>query len=711
MTAERRNAARAWAMLALAATAVAIVVFWVDLSPRVEGDFFFASDDPQLRASARIDETFPSRPQVLVSASADDLRSEASLDRLRSLTRELSGTPGVASVVSATSGPSSPADAFEGPFWSRLLSPGNAPGERPATTLLIVELQESAPPAVVVPLIEEVVARAETDAEAALRLDLSGVPFVVEQVRRHLVRDLSVFTLASLGVFGLLVVLLYRDLRLAAGILATCLTSCSVALCLLRLGGIGLGVLTANLVTIVFVLTLSHLVYLSANWKRLGRDTAAAVSATAEASFWCMATTLLGFASLLLASAQPLRELGTAGSLGTAVAFAVAYGLHPTFLRWAAAGRAGAAAPAAERQPDPFGGRRLAGASAAVGLLALAAAAGLFRVETDPGLLAYFDRGGEIGSGLAAMDARGGSSPLRVVFRDPGGARLDTQEGFDRILAVQRALEADPAVGAVLSLAPLLQEAARSSPYAGFLGVTNLVDLLSTPAFQGVARSFLSDDRTEGLLVLRMREAGRGADRSEVIARIEAAVLEEGLEPVVTGGLYELQGALADLVASSLVVGLGGLALLFAGIAWAVSRSLAASAAMLACLVGTPVFVFGVMGLAGLPVDFISSPAANVALGLGIDSMIHLATAARRLRAEGLGAWEAWSAARGRMWRPVAGAATLLAVGFGLFVLSSFPPTRRFGIAVVVGLAAATVLTLVVLPYLAQLRRGSSRRT
>ena len=62
------------------------------------------------------------------------------------------------------------------------------------------------------------------------------------------------------------------------------------------------------------------------------------------------------------------------------------------------------------------------------------------------------------------------------------------------------------------------------------------------------------------------------------------------------------------------------------------------------------------------------------------------------------------------MWRPVLGAATLLAVGFGLFGLSSFPPTRRFGIAVVVGLVAATVLTLVVLPYLSNLATLRPRR-
>lgn len=723
-----------WTILALTAAAVAFVVLYVDLTPRVEGDFFFASDDPQVRESAEIDERFPSSPQVLVSASADELRSKESLDRLRDLTRELEAAPGVASVISAVSGPPSPADAFEGPFWSRLLAPG---GDASAgdSTLLIAELAPDARPEAVVPAIEEVVAAHRSP---ELRLELSGVPFVVEVIRRQLTRDLRVFTLAALAVFGLLVALLYRDLRLAAGILATCLASCAAALGLLRLLGIGLGVLTANLVTIVFVLTLSHLVYLTANHRRLGEDAGAAVRATAEASFWCMATTLLGFASLLLASAWPLRELGTAGSLGTAVAFAAAYALYPAFLRWSADARRGADAGGAGEPghlpahhptdpADPFSGRRLGWASAGVALLALVAAAGLARVETDPGLLAYFDPDGEIGAGLAAIDARGGSSPLRVVFREPSGARLDTQEGFDRILALQTALESDPEVGTALSLAPLLQEVARSSPYAGFLGVSNLVELLSTPAFRGVARSFLSEDRTEGVVLLRMREAGRNEpgragrpERDEVVARVEEAVREAGLEPVAVGGLYELQGALSGLVASSLLVGLGGLAILFAGIAWAVSRSVAASAAMLACLVGTPVFVFGAMGWAGLAVDFISSPAANVALGLGIDSMIHLATAARRLRGRGIGrgmgAAEAWSAARGRLWRPVLGAATLLAVGFGLFGLSSFPPTRRFGIAVVVGLVAATVLTLVVLPWLAtrlgQLRRElGSRRT
>lgn len=689
-------------VLVLAATAVAFVALFVDLTPRVEGDFFFASDDPQLRASAEIEALFPSRPQVLVAARAPEPRSAEALERVRRLTGELEALPGVASVLSATSGPPSPAAAFEGPFWGRLLAPDAASG----VTYLVLELTEDARPEVLVPRLEAVLARARSRVEPpGFELAVSGVPYVVELIRRHLLRDLRVFTAAALALFGLLVVLLYRDLRIAAGILATCLAACAVSLVLLPLVGLSLGVLTANLVTIVFVLTLSHLVYLTANWRRLdgggeGR-VRSAVAATGGASFWCMATTLLGFLSLLLASARPLRELGTAGALGTLVAFACAYGLYPSFLRLASApGRRGRAGAPPAVEADPFGGRRLGRWAAAVAGLAALAALGLPRIETDPGLLAYFARGSEIREGLAAIDAAGGSSPLRVVYRDAGGGRLDTEEAFLRLVEVQEELEADPAAGTVLSLAPLLQEAARN-PMAGLLGVPGLVELLSGPAFQGVARSFLAEDRSRGVVVLRMREAGREEDRDRVVRRVEDVLRRHGFEPEVSGGLYELQGQLADLVASSLLVGLGGLALLFTGIAWTVSRSLPAAAAMLVCLAGTPLFVFGAMGHLGLPVDFISSPAANVALGVGIDSMIHVVAAFRRLRAEGHAGWAAWTAARARLARPVAGAAGLLALGFGLFALSSFPPTQRFGIAVVIGLLAAATLTLVVLPWLA----------
>jgi len=696
-----------WLILALAVSAVVAVLLLVDLTPRVESDFFFAADAPELQSAQRIDALFPSHSQILLAARAADVHAPEYTETVAELTDRLAALDGVAAVHSITSGPASPAAAFDGPFWRRLLvpaareTPGGVAPAAPGLTYLVVEVADRAPAGLVEDL-EAVVAGIERD-RPGTRVAISGVPYVVERIRRALLRDLRTFTLAAVAVFGLVIALLYRDRWIVTGVLATCLAACATTLALLSLAGLSIGVLTANIVTIVFVLTLSHLIYLTANFRRLG-DLPAALAVTGEASFWCMATTLAGFASLLLASAEPLRELGKAGAIGTLVALAAAYGLYPPFLRGRRGTRADGSAedPAAAAAPyaDPFGGRRLGWVVALAGVLVAVAALGLPRITTDPGLLAYFDRDSAIRGGLEVIDDAGGSSPLRILYSDADGGRLDTDDALRRLAAVQAALEADPAVGTVLSLSPLIDQATQV-PLAAMLGSRGLVSMLSSPSFGGIGRAFVTADRSQGLLFLRMREAGREAPRDRIVGRIEEVLRDHGFAPEATAGLFELQGQLADLVASSLVTGLGGLFILFAGVSWAVARSGRAAAAMMACLAGTPVFLFGVFGLAGLPVDFISSPAANVALSVGIDSMIHLVTAARRLRRQGLDAWPAWLEARARLARPVAGAGAILAAGFGLFLLSSFPPTRRFGLAVVLGIGAATVLTLAVLPALA----------
>src|SRR6185503_12842366 len=115
------------------------------------------------------------------------------------------------------------------------------------------------------------------------------------------------------------------------------LTACAVAalstlLVQQWLGG-RIGLLTANLVTISFVLTQSHVVFLTNNWHEVG-ELRGALKRTLTASAWCMATAVLGFVTLLYVEAQPLRELGYGGTIATLCAIAAAYGIYPWFLMW-----------------------------------------------------------------------------------------------------------------------------------------------------------------------------------------------------------------------------------------------------------------------------------------------------------------------------------------------------------------------------------------
>ena len=665
----------------------------VDLSPQVESDFFFSSDDPAYQASRRVGELFPSNPQILVVATSENPLGPEGVDRVRILTGELASLEGVNSVQSLTSGPSSPMVVPGSPVWSRLLL-----SEDPRVTNIVLSLHEPVEHETV-SQIEEVV-RSHDSGDFALRM--SGVPYVVELIRRHLLRDLRVFTASALLVFGLVILLVYRSAPLVVGTLLTCVGACLLSLTVLHLLHVPIGMLTANLATIVFVLTLSHTVFLSANWRRVRpgleprKAVYEAVRITLPASFWCMVAALLGFGSLLLATAKPLRELGTSGTAGTVVAFLVAYGYYPTFLGMATA-----------RPPKSSQSRASGRISAAVwpallGLLALVAGLGLPRLDTDPSLFSYFAADSAIRKGLEKIDESGGSSPLSLVVENTDGGRLDDRDSAQRMGRLQTELESDPAVGVVLSADVLIQEA-RLFPLAALFTPAQILDILASDQYDQIARSFITANRTQSLFLLRMRETGREEPRQAVVERLALKVRDCGLALRIVGGLYDLQGKLGKLVARSLGREIGGLLFFFLFVAVLVARSLRTGVAMVFSLAAVPVIILGAVGFLGQPMDVIAAPGANVAISLGIDAMIHLVMAVRRRLSAGVMERVAWGEAIGEMRPAIVGAMSILAAGFGIFVLSSFPPTRRFGVLVAVGSLVSAAMALVVLPYLANL--------
>ena len=676
----------------MAASLVAVGL-WVDLSPQVETDFFFSADDPQLQASVELAGRYAYAPQTVVRAEDRLDDQELYREHIRDLTGALDAVGGVSNVLSITT--DNPARS---PLFGRILL---TPDER--ATNLIVQT-DGTDPELLLPRLESVLEEHNTP---EFGLVMSGAPVIVEQIRRNLFRDLVVFSLAALLLYGLLTGIVYRDGAIVVGALTTCLSACAATLLLTQALGIQIGLLTANLVTIVFVLTLSHIVFLTANWSRTKVEArpvarpdddavSQAVSLTAEASFWSMATTLLGFLSLLVASAKPLRELGIAGAIGAATAMAVAYGLYPTFLRRAHSAPTEAIPQTSARPAEGrvYSQPRLLGA---IAILAVALGTGIAKLDTDPGLLTYFAEGSPLRDGLERIDLDGGSSTLNIAVRDAAGGRVDEDVVNERMWAFQDALEADPAVGVVLS-PPVLLGHARAQPLARFISLATLLDIASSPAFGGVAKGFVSADREEGLFSLRMRESVQEDSREGVIARLVGHARNAGLEPVLVAGLYDLQAQLGRLIASSLRIGLGGLLVLFIGVALAVARSARHAAIMVACLAVVPMVVLGTFGHMGIAVDIITSPAANVALAMGVDSMIHLVVRVRHLSAEGLAPAESWATARLQILKPVLSATLLICVGFGIFTLSTFPPTQRFGFAVILGTMTAATVALVALP-------------
>jgi predicted RND superfamily exporter protein len=171
---------------------------------------------------------------------------------------------------------------------------------------------------------------------------------------------------------------------------------------------------------------------------------------------------------------------------------------------------------------------------------------------------------------------------------------------------------------------------------------------------------------------------------------------------LLVGGEYSLLTQMGRLINSSIITGVGILIGIFTVMGYLFSRSFRVAAAMLVTLLIIPVVVRGYIAFLGMPLDFITSSAANLDLGMGVDAMIYLTMFAKRESAD-LSSWEPWSRACSHLWRPIGTNLLVICCGFGIFLLSNFPPTQRFGLFVMFGSATAATAALFLFPWLASI--------
>src|SRR5437667_4612868 len=326
-----------WEMLGVTVVLLVLVAVFVDLKPAVDENFFFSTSDPGVRESKKVEQRFPSQPQLILDVSSQDISSPRYLGRIQRLTQQLEAIDEVSAVKSLTAGPKSFQDAAEGEFWRRLLI---AKDRKSSNVIVFLENKDPEKP---IKRIERIIHELD---EKDFRIHIAGPPYVVEMIRRSLAHDFWYFSLTAVILFGLTMAAMFRSARVFLGMLATCASAVLLTLLLPSIFGKRIGILTVNLGTIVFVVALSHLVYMTFNWQtladrghRLGKQTpnlaADARRMTFPPSFWSMVCASLGFGSLLIVQAKPLRELGLGGGLGPVVAFSSAYLMYPAFLRWA----------------------------------------------------------------------------------------------------------------------------------------------------------------------------------------------------------------------------------------------------------------------------------------------------------------------------------------------------------------------------------------
>ena len=474
-------------------------------------------------------------------------------------------------------------------------------------------------------------------------------------------------------------------------------------------------------------------------------------------------TTIIGFGSLVFSGIKPVIDFGWMMSIGLAVTFATAFTLFPAIVlllgrapryRHSGAGPrhehseagprhehsgTGAAPERADAESGITRGitRGLALAAerrggpilAAAGVLLAISALGVSRLTVENSFVDYFSEDTEIYQGLALIDRElGGTTPLEVVLEldedrifddepSPKPERYDaeaelekagywfTEFKVERIKEVHDWLASQPEVGKVLSLASLVRVGEKLNQGEPLDSLE--LALVYRRAPEDLRRSLIDPYIDilwdEARISLRIRDTLPDLHRKELLDRIRAGLrdeLELGPADVTVSGLLVLYNNMLQSLFTSQISTLGAV---LAGVA--VMLLLLFRSPTLALLGIVPNLlaagaVLGAMGLASIPLDFMTITVAAVTIGIAVDNAIHYIYRFREEFARSGDYVATMHVCHANIGKAVFYTSATIIFGFSILVLSNFLPTIYFGLLTGLAMGIALLGALTLLPKL-----------
>ena len=676
---------------------ITVVLFLtqVDLEPEISENFFFSSQSKIFKENMLIEKKYPSTGQsifLIVPVAKGSLKSKNYIQSIRSVTSQVKKIKGVSGVLSLVSGPDEIEEGISNPLWSKVLV---SKDKKNSFVIFSVDPKHRSS---VVGKVQGVI-----ESISSYKIRIAGVPYFNEQMKKNIVSDMKVFTVSSIVLCSLILFVFFRSFKTLIFSIIVCSTSAAATLVALSLYGKGIGILTANLLIIAYVLSLSHFIFLTSNYKRVGYDSTKireVIKQTFISSSWCMLTTFLGFLSLVFVEAKPLKELGEGGIIAAVAALVTVYLVYGSLLFLYNK-------KSSDKRVDLsklYNSKKFSIWIASLFVLITVGfgSIGISKLETDPSLLDYFEENGEIYKQLNYLNENGGSNALKLEIQLKNLNRLDNEESYIKMQKLHEKISKNTQVGTVLSL-PVLMAESNEHWAAKLLPWNIILNLLESKKYDSITKSFVSEDRKSTLFTLRMIEGkSKQVDRLKVVSELEKIVEANGFKVKKRGGTYYLQGELAKLVRESLITGLASLCVIFAVIILIISKSSLTAFFVFFFSASTVIIIFGILGVVGIPIDIISSPAINIALGIAVDSIIHITRDASKHKNKG---WKGWSSALRNQAYPAMASMIIVAIGFSSFVFSSFPPSFRFGIIVLIGILLSIPLSINIIPLSSRFRR------
>ncbi len=721
----------------LVSGAFGLQIFRAEINPDLET--FVPSSMASRINTQKIEEIFGGDELMIVLLKTGDVLNEATLERLKSIRRELRKADEFDKILSLFD-----VKNIRSEYGALLVEPAitSIPRTPEARENVREQLRgnEMAYELVVskdftLTAIIVSVAPGYTDQEQVNRLNsilddipgdetvyLGGLPFIKAKVSEEMAREFKVLMIIGLCIMLVMLYLFFREFRGVLLPFMVVILAILFSMGLLPMIGWKMTIITLLLPIILIAIANDYGIHLMAKYQELNvEENLQSIGSISKDIFRSLRkpilytgiTTVAGLLCLLSHRMIPARQLGILAAAGISFALVLSLLLVPAILSLLGKSR-----PVLKKQGQSghFLERLLKRTGNSVVshpgriillsvLVTLASGTGIIWLKVDTNLESFFPRKHEVRTSAGLINnIFGGSQNISILVEGD----IKDPDLLKRIDHYQDELKNHPNVGNVTSIATVIREISKAmnepgdSLYDGIPATRNAIaqylELYSMSGDPGDLEKLVDFDYMNAQILVRINN-GSNASLKSVLTEIEE--LTRGDENITRiGGSGLVAADLGDLVVRGQVISLVIALIIIIIVISLIFRSLEAGLISAVPLGLAMILLFGWMGYMGIRLDVATALLSSIMIGVGVDYTIHFLWRYRVEKQVGLKSAAAIKKTLLTTGRGITFNALSVVLGFSALPFSVFPTLRFFGFLVMISIIACLVGALVIIPAL-----------
>ena len=541
--------------------------------------------------------------------------------------------------------------------------------------------------------------------------------------------------------------LIFRNPRWVILPITICVLSVISTAGILGLFNLEVTVISSNFISLQLIITLAIVLHLIVRYRELNLKYKNAsqyklvintVLSKLSPSFFAIITTIIGFASLVLSSIQPVKNLGLMMSAGIAISLFIAFIIFPIILlmlpkknEYIKQGR-NSKFSLITLCVSIVEKRGIAIIFGSI-LLVIFSIIGASKLIVENSFINYFKQSTEIYKGMKVIDQNlGGTTPLDVIikfkedkkevvlevlddefadFEEELDSNSDekqywfSQDKMDTITRVHDYLENLEEVGKVQSLASVLKVGKLLNQDKDLDGVMLALLYKKIPnEYKNMILSpYINIENNEARVSMRIIDSNENLRRNDLINKINRDLREIIRNKETTFQLSNLMILYNNMLQSlfdSQIKTLGLVIILLFAMFLILFKSIKiAIIAILANIV--PISsIFGIMGFFEIPLDIMTITIAAISIGIGVDDTIHYIHRFKDEFKTDHNYLNAMKRSHESIGYAMYYTSLVVIIGFSILVLSNLIPTIYFGLLTVVVMVTILASALLLLPKL-----------